>query len=344
MKKQDVAVAVDNGRQFMTGASGRWAGERLLQALREGRAISPRELRTADTLRKDEWKAFDEALVEEGMIRLRGIADLMAAGLTIPVTGAMGKTIMEYEKVTDMNPAEVSLSGVVRTEDDRQEFTLGNVPLPIIHKDFNLNLRTLTSSRNRGESLDTSQARVAGRLVAEMLEQMLFLGSKTFGGSPIYGYLTHPDRNQIDFATAGELWNAAGKTGEEILLDVLAMIAAAEADRFFGPYWMYVPSNFSPKLEEDFKSNSDKSIRQRLMEVDRIAKIQTVDQLTASNVVLAQATQDVVALVTGEPLQSIQWDIEGGFVIKFKAFQIAVPLIRSDAQLRSGVVHLHSLA
>ena len=332
-------AAVQGGGDFWGGASGRWAGERLIEAMDAGRQISPSELRTNTTLRKDEWTAFDEALVEEGIIRLRGVADLIAAGLTIPVANAMGKTTLEYEKVTDMEPAGVSLSGVPRTEDDRVEFELDSVPLPITHKDFDLNLRTLVASRNRGEALDTTQARVAGRMVAERQEQMLFLGGPTFAGKAIYGYTNHPDRNPVSFVTNGS-WELTAKTGGNILEDVLTCIAAAETDRYFGPYWLYVPSNYSLKLEEDFKANSDKTIRQRLMEIDRLQSIKTVDQLTASNVILVQATRDVTALVMGEPLQSVQWDIEGGFIIKFKAFTIQIPLIRSDAQNRSGVVHL----
>jgi len=232
---QAVTAAVEGGRDFWGGSSGRWAGERLLKALSAGRLLTPSELRTLETLRKDEWKAFDEALVEEGLIRLRGVADLLAAGLTIPVANAMGKTILEYEKVTDMNPAETTLSGVARTEDDRPEFELGTLPLPITHKDFNLNLRHLVASRSRGEPLDTTQARVAGRKVSERLEQMLFLGGPVFGGSTIYGYLTHPNRNQVSFVTNGS-WELTAKTGSNILEDVLACITAAEADRYFGPY------------------------------------------------------------------------------------------------------------
>jgi len=324
------------------GPSGRWAGEQLLRALKEGRPITPQELRTLDTLRKDEWIHLDTALVEEGTIRLRGIADLMAAGLTIPVANAMGKTMFQWEKMADMNPAEVSLSGVARTEDDRVDFSLGQIPLPITHKDFNLNLRTLSASRTQGESLDTTQARVAGRLVAEQLESMLFVGGKTFVGSTIYGYLNHPNRNEIDFTDNYE-WTHASKTGATIMADVMAMIVAMEADRMFGPYWLYVPSGYSTILEGDFKAASDRSIRQRLAEIDRIQKITVVDQLTANNVVMVQATRDVVALIEGEPLQTVQWDIEGGFILKMKAFQIAVPLIRADAQGRCGVVVLKQL-
>lgn len=338
--KMGELAKTEGGKAFWGGSSGRWAGEQLLKVLEAGGEISPAALRTLTTLRRDEWIAFDEALVEEGVIRLKGVADLLAAGLTIPVANAMGKTVFQYEQVTDMNPAQVSLDGASRTENDRQEFDIENLPLPITHKDFFINLRTLTASRNRGESLDTTQVRTAGRLVSEELERMLFQGGKTFGGNTIYGYMNHPNRNPVNFEAVGGAWANAAKTGAQIIADVLTMIAAAETDRYYGPYWLYVPRNSSVKLEEDFKANSDKTIRQRIMEIDGIRAVQTVDQLTASNIILVQATVDVTAMVEGIPLQTVQWDVQGGFVINFKAFQISVPLIRADAQGRSGVVHM----
>jgi len=326
--------------QFWGGASGRWAGEQLMKVLANGGQISPSALRTLDTLRKDEWKELDDALIEEGHIRLRGVADLMAAGLVRTVANGMGKTIFQWEKITDMNPAQVSLDGIVRSEGDRQEFSLENLPLPITHKDFFLNLRTLSASRERGESLDTTQVRTAGRLVAEQTENLLFNGyANTFGGFNIYGYTTHPDRNTAGFG-AGGVWSGAAKTGSEILADLLTMVGGLEADRYFGPYWLYVPGNTSVKLEEDFKTNSDKTIRQRLLEVDQLAAIRTVDQLPADNIILVQGTSDVVVMVEGETLQTIQWDVEGGFQINFKAFTINVPLVRSDALGNSGVFHM----
>jgi len=330
---------VQKGRDFAAMASGRWAGERLSRALRSTNRISPAVWRTNDTLRKDEWIHLDEALVEEGVIRLRGVQDLIAAGQVIPVANAMGKTIVEYEKVTDMEPAVVSLDPAARSDLDRQEFELARVPLPVTHKDFDLSLRTLAASRETGEALDTTQARTAGRLVSERLEQMLFQGlTGNFGGFPVYGYTTHPDRNVSAFG-AGGAWSGAGKTGEEILADLLSAIGVLQDDRMYGPYWVYVSANTSTKLEEDFKAESDKTIRQRLMEVDMVQAIRVVDQLAADNVVITQASIDVAAWVMGETTQTVQWDIYGGFKIAFKAFAIQVPLIRSDASGRSGVFH-----
>ena len=330
---------VQRGRDFADGASGRWAGERLSKALKKSNRISPAVWRTNDTLRKDEWIHLDEALVEEGVIRLRGVQDLIDNGQVIPVANAMGKTIVEYEKVTDMEPAIVSLDPAARSDLDRQEFELARVPLPVTHKDFNLSLRTLAASRETGEALDTTQARTAGRLVSERLEQMLFQGlTGNFGGFPVYGYTTHPDRNPSGFG-AGGAWSLGAKTGEQILDDLLAAIVVENADRFYGPFNVYLPANTSTKMEEDFKAESDKTIRSRLLEVDMVNDIRVVDQLPADNVIIAQSTIDVAAWVMGEATQTVQWDLYGGFKVAFKAFAIQVPLIRSDAQGRSGVFH-----
>ena len=332
-------VTLDDGRAIFAGASGKWAGERMLRAMAEGRPLTSGELRTLDTLRKNEWIYLDEQLVAEATIRLVGVADLKAAGLVRNVPNSLGTTVYQYEKITDMEPASVSLDGAVRTQNDRQEFLLEGLPLPIIHKDFFLNLRTLTASRQRGESLDTTQTRTAGRLVAEMEEYMLFRGGKTFGGLTIYGYTNHPNRNTSGFGTNGN-WVQTAKTGENMLADVQTLISLLEGDRMNGPYWLYLPRNYSVVVGSDFKANSDKTILQRIRELDGIAAIRVADQLPSNNILLVQATSDVVLWVQGEPLQTVQWDMDGGFRINFKAWEIAVPLIRADAQGRCGVAHM----
>jgi uncharacterized linocin/CFP29 family protein len=331
--------AVVSGTRSMTaGKNGKWAAERWIKALKEGRPLSSVELRTNDTLRKDEWKAFDTAVIEEAAIRLRGVADLIAAGLTIPVPNAIGKTIFEYEKMTDLEDAIVSMTGVVRSENDRVDFSAAGVPLPITHKDFNLDLRHLAGSRTSGEPLDTVNARLAGRKVGEKTEEMLFIGGKTWAGLTIYGYTTHPNRNTSAFGTGGA-WTGA-KTGAEILADVNTMKAGLDGDRMPGPYALYVGSAANLHLDNDFKATSDRTIRERLLTVDGITSIRSSDKMPAAAVVMVQMTRDVVVMLDGEPLQTVQWDVNGGFEIAFKAWQILIPLLRADAQGRSGIFHM----
>ncbi len=331
-------MLTQDGQAFLTGSKGSWAGLRLFAALQAGRQISPKELRTNDVLRKDEWISFDQVLVEEGRIRLQGVQDLIGAGLTTPIANALGKTLHQWEDVTDMEPAEVSLDGIARTGNDRQVFSINGVPLPITHKDFGIGLRTLAASRTTGETLDTSQAQVSGRLVTEGLENMLFNGGPTYGGNAIYGYTTHPNRNIAGFGAG--TWSASGRTGAEILTDVLTMKSVLMADRFYGPYWIYIPANIDTKFEEDYKAESDDTIRERILRINRVDRITTVDQLADDSVIMVQASKDVVSWGNGEPLQTIQWDLNGLAGVEFKAFAIQVPIIKADVIGRSGVFHM----
>jgi uncharacterized linocin/CFP29 family protein len=326
---------------FSRGSSGRWATAQLKKAFNEGRALSASALRTLDTLRHEEWKVFDDALVQEATIRLVAVGDLIAGGLVRPVANSLGKMVFGYEQETLFDAATTSLDGRSRTPDDRVEFQLKQLPLPITHKDFNLNLRQLSASREKGEALDTTAVRQAGRVCAEQLEYMLFRGGPTFGGMAIYGYTTHPDRNTHAF-DSGKSWDDASKTGASFVLDVLQMISIAQGDRFFGPYTIYVPTIAGVNLSADYNPGTanTQTIKERLLKIEGLSAIRVADQMVPAQVVMKQDTIDVAAWVQGEPLQTVQWDEDGGFDINFKAFAIGVPLIRSTASGKSGVVHL----
>lgn len=332
----------DLGGNPFNGGSGRWATAQLKAAAAQGKPLNAAVLRTLDTLRHEEWKYFDEALVQEALIQLKGVADLQGAGLVRPVANSLGKTVFAYEKITFMDQADVSMDGLTRTNNDRQEYEMLNLPLPMTHKDFFLDLRTLTASREKGEPLDTTQVRTAGRVIAERAEDMLYNGGPTFGALPIYGYTNFPDRNTGSFGTNGN-WatSNSAKTGPNILEDVLTMIESLQTARFYGPYWIYVDRAASAKLEDDYNPTfSTKTNRQRILEIDGIQKLQVVDKMPANQVVMVNASMDTAAWIQGETLQTVQWDEGGGFKINFKAFQIGVPLLRSDAQHRCGIYHM----
>jgi uncharacterized linocin/CFP29 family protein len=326
-------ATAESPKTFLTGTSGRWAAERFMAALKAGRPISPQELRTAELLFQDEWKVIDTAIIESAAVRLRGVADLIGAGLVKPIPNAMAKTIYEYFKGGDMDPAIVSLDGVTRAENDRMEQTSAAMPLPITHKDFYLNLRTLEASRLSGEGLDTTYLRVCGTKIAEETERMLFQGGKTFGALTIYGYTTHPNRNTTTYGTGGA-WTGT-KTGEQILADVLAWISIMNTDRRYGPFWIYVSSANNVFIQNDFKTASDKSIMARLLEIPEVGAIRVSEFLPSGAIVVVDPQPEVVQMLDGEALQSVQWDAHGGFEVHFKAF-----LIRADYAGRSGILHI----
>lgn len=333
---------VAEAKQLFSGATGRWATQQLKAAALAGQALTCAALRTADTLRHEEWKFFDDVLVKAAVIRLVGVADLLNAGLVRPVSNALGKTVFGYEMETDMSPASTSMDGISRTANDRVEFKPGFLPLPITHKDFFINLRLLSASREKGEALDTTQVQLAGRVVAEQLEKMLFQGGPTFSGMPIYGYTTHPNRVTSVGFTSNKNFGDATKPAADFVTDTLAFIAALKAQRHYGPYWVYVPTDAEMNLEKDYLQTgstfSNQTIRQRLESISSVLSVKVADQLPSGHVVVVQATPEVTSWVQGETLQTVQWDEYGGFEINFKAFAIGAPLIRVDYSGKSGLL------
>lgn len=294
-------------------------------------------LRTNDVLRKDDWVRFDKAVVDIARGRLRGVADLYAAGLTYSVPNALGVTRVEWERQSDMSPAQIDMSGVTEGRNDRLTWDLVGIPLPIIHKDFNINIRALHASRNGGSPLDTTQAEVAARKVAEAAEAMLFdgYGSIVMQNSTIYGYTTAPDRSTVSAAAAD--WDAT-TDGANILADVMEMIGKLQADKFYGPYVLYVPLDYHTNLGNDFKTNSDKTIMQRLKEVPGIQDIRPSENLT-SEAILVQLTRDVVDMIDGMQPTTLMWPSHGGMVYNFKVMAIMAPRFKSDRNGQSGICH-----
>jgi len=227
------------------------------------------------TLRKDEWKQYDQAVLKAAMERLVGVQDLVSRGLTFTTNG-LGTTVLEYEDMSDIENAQISMDASTRDKRDRPEFDINYLPLPITHKDFQLNARVLAASRTTGTALDTTMAELAGRKVAEKIESVLFTGASgyAFGGGTIRGYMDFDHRSQV---TLENHWNDSAATGAGILVDCLAMKQASINDRYYGPWVLYIPTNFETALDEDFKAASDKTIRQRILEIGGITDIKVAD-------------------------------------------------------------------
>ena len=297
------------------------------------------QVNTNGTLRRDEWKTLDAAILGISETRLNGVADLMAKGLVFNLGNAMGTTVLETHDVGDALEAELTMDGISRGQNDRLEYGTNYLPIPIIHADYEINSRVLAASRALGNALDTGMAERAARKVTEKLENMLFTStSYSFGSGTIYGYLNHPDRNQETLSLA---WDDASKTGLLILDDVRAMKQASIDAKHYGPWVLYIPTSYETVLDKDYAAaKGSNTIRERILKIAGISDIKVVDTLTDDNVVLVQMTSDVVRLVKGMPIQTVQWKTEGNFINKYKVMTIQVPQVRSDQDGNSGIVHL----
>lgn len=294
---------------------------------------------THATLRRDEWKQLDEAVLKIAEQRLGGIQDLIDNNLVYNLGNAMGTTVLEWHDVSDALEAELTMDGVTRAKGDRVNYGTNYLPIPIIHADYEINARVLEASRRLGNPLDTTLAERAARKVQEKLEEMLFTNTTyTFGGGTIYSYLNHPNRNTVTLSTN---WDASSKTGAQIIQDVLNMKQASINAYHYGPWMLYVPTAYETVLDEDYDSTTPgTTIRERILKISGIKGVKVIDKLPANNVLLVQMTSDVVRLVRGMGLQNVQWKTEGNFITKYKVMTIQVPQIRSDQNNKTGIVHL----
>lgn len=292
----------------------------------------------AATLRRDEWKTLDEAVMAISRTRLSGIQDLIDNNLTYNLGNAMGTTVLEWHSMHDAMEAALTMDGVTRGQGDRITYETNYLPIPIIHVDYEINSRVLAASRSLGNPLDTSSAEAAARKVSEKLENMLFTNETyAFGGGTIYSYLNHPNRNVVALGTA---WTS--DTAANILTDVFNMKQASIDAKHYGPWMLYIPTAYEVMLDKDYDATTaqGRTIRARILEIAGIKGIKVVDTLPTGNVLLVQMTSDVVRLVRGMGIQNIEWQTEGKFVNKYKVITIQVPQVRADADGNSGIVHL----
>lgn len=300
------------------------------------------------TLRRDEWKQLDDAVMMVSEQRLVGVQDLRSRGLVMTLGNGMGTTVLEWHDVSDALSATISMDGVTRGDADRPKYQHNYIPLPIVHVDYELNERALAVSRRMGNPLDTTLAERAGRKVAEKLEEMLFTNTTYSYGeaddrnrNTIYSYINHPDRNQVTLSTYGN-WDDSGTTPTEIINSVRAMKQASINAYHYGPWVLYVPTAYETVLDDDYDTSgqSTQTIRERILKIEGITDVKVIDKLPANNVVLVEMTTDVVRWINGLNIQNVEWSTEGNMVHKYKVMTIQVPQIRSDQPGNSGVVHM----
>jgi uncharacterized linocin/CFP29 family protein len=290
------------------------------------------------TLRRDEWIQIDQAVVIAARERLRLIADLRGSGLTYNLPNGMGKTVLVSQRMGDITSAIVSMDPARKSEGDRPEFDMINLPLPVIHKDFHFSARQIATSRNSGQSIDVTTAQLAARRVAEEAEKLALgvSGSFTYGGGTVYGLTNFPGRTTTTVTHPTQSnWNGA------LFVDqMLAMRQLSTNQFYFGPWVLYVSPNWDQFLDDDYSTlKGDLTLRQRVLQIQGIQDVRTLDFLSGYQVILVQQTSDVIRLVMGMDITTLQWETDGGMMLHFKIMAIMVPQIREDIQGQTGLIH-----
>jgi uncharacterized linocin/CFP29 family protein len=302
----------------------------------EGRVFTTN---TATSLSYDAYKQFDTTVIQVLRERLRAVADVRGAGLVYNLPNGMAHTVLAYQKIGDFTRATVSMDPSRRSEMDRPESDIAYFPLPIVHKDFDISARELMSSRLGLMPLDTTNAALAARKVSEEMEDML-LGTVApfkYAGNYVYGYRTLPER-----ATKFDLTTPTGSNGATVIGEILALRQLLINDKHYGPYVLYVNSQWSTVLDNDFSTlKGADTLRQRILRIDDITDVRVCDRLPTTNweCLLVELKTETVRMVMGTEVQTVQWESQGGMMRHFKVMAMQPIQLRGDTAGNSGVAH-----
>ena len=289
-------------------------------------------------LRKNEWQFLDERLVEVARPRLQLINTLQASGQSVNFPEAYSHSIYQYERVSDIDDAVISMSPKSNTGNDRTTVDIVSIPLPIIHKEFSLEAREIAIARKTGQRLPVHMLEYCGRKVAEAAERLVLgtWGSYTYGGQSLFGLTNFPGRNIGAFLnpTVGG-WNPS-----MLYNSVLQMIQAAHDDFQYGPYNLFYSPALMRFMLQDYTANyAGPNVLGKLQQIPGIANIQQLDYLTGNQLLLVQRDQMTASVLMGMDLRTVQWSTDGGETINFRVMAMMVPLMRTDQLGRSGIVH-----
>lgn len=324
-----VAAAVQGLRTFASDTGNKSIIRRLID-----NNFDMRALRTNDLLRKEEWVQLDTAMIQIATVRLRVMQVLRERGLTKPLDG-LGVMLSQYERLSDMTEAEVSMSGTARSQEDSNNFDLISVPIPVISKDFRINIRRLLASRRNGEGIDVTQIQTATRKVSEMVCQLIFFGYPgKLDGNTLEGLLTAANRNLV----TGSSWAAQDAAYNQ----TVSAITALQADHFYGPYGMFVNNTQFLQLLT-YVTNRDMTFLQRLQGIPNLSFIEPADQLAAGRAVIFQLTPDVFDLAIAQDITNVEWDEKGGLEANYKVMTALAPRPKNDQSGQSGIADISGI-
>lgn len=293
-------------------------------------------------MRYDDWKKIDEIVLKTAKPRLKAVNTIRGNGQSYTLANGMAYTSLQTERQSDISPAIISMDGNRQSEGDRPVFDIINLPLPLIHKDFQLPLRQVLSSRNGGSPLDTTTVELAARRCAEQAEQLLLGTAPTyaFGGGTVYGITNFP--NRITYTMTNPA--GGGYLPSQTLADILAMKLASQNAYHFGPWTVLASLDWDQYLDNDYIINtngttSGVTLRERIKKIDGITDVVTVDYLPTKTMVLVMNATEVCRMVIGMDFVTVQWETNGGFMLNYKIIGIMVPQVRADIVGNSGIVH-----
>lgn len=323
--------------------------ERGLAANTVDRATMYEVLAANDLLRRDQAREMEETLTRVARRDLVGVADLRSAGLSTTMAAGIGATVYQFDNVGAMSDARQHMSVSDLGDEDQVDYANNFVPIPVTSKPFRLDQRQIAAGQQGGgEDIDTTNVGEATRRVIDKLEETLVNGGDvnlTVDGNQvgIPGYTTLSARDTVTLSTVWDTLQSNGNL-DNAVEDVLTMRSNLRDNGFGGPYTLYIPSNYDGLIDDDYKAETDRTLRERLVAMNGINQVKVLPALADDNVLLVQMTESVVQMPVGQDITTVTWDLNGGLASKWVvmgvlSFALKIARDESDNNV-AGISHL----
>lgn len=327
--------------QFITGENLRRPDNPTARGLAGAilRYGSINEIRAAAALPADSQRVMDAGVARAEREELVLVNDLIAAGLTRPL-GDNWLAILElgWSEGNEVGHAQRTMVPKARGERQVPDQARRVIPIFCTWDDFSFDVRRLLNSQMIGQPLDNDVAEMATRNVNDAIEDQAWNGAGfTVHGNGAPGVLNAPNVNSTTY-TGGEAWSVAGHTGEEIVGDVSAMIESSVNAGFSGPWNLYMPRNYSLKIDQDYKAAATTTTRQRLLEIDGLANLRVSTKLPANTTALIPMNRNVIDVIIGQTPRLVAWTDGPGWEYFFCVLAGVVVRVRSTYGNKSGIV------
>lgn len=289
----------------------------------------------AMTLPKDVWGDWDREAVEIQRELLVVFNDL-ASAVQMPMP--IGKLVHYFQTISDSGNVNVSLDGRSKARTDQPTIDYYGTPLPIIDSTFSYGWRQIEAARTEGFQMDASARANAMYKVAEKLEDIALNGDATVvvGGAQLYGLRNHPRRNT---RTTGVVLN--GATGDQWLVEIRGLLRELHDANFKVPATIYVNwDDWFYASNTDFKANGDKTIAQRVREIEGVREVIPADKVPANEMIAVVKNRRVLQVLNGMPMTTrAQFRANPEDDYNFVTMAAASLEIKFDATLQCGVAH-----
>ena len=290
------------------------------------------------------WKRTEE-MIDDAVVRIGREGLVIAADridqFSVPMPNWLANLTLTSHKVGESRRANVGMvPGSMPDGGGIQDKVPYTHPIYLIWDEAGFNVRELAAAQQMGRPLETDEVEQAVRNVNFAAEDIIINGlDVNIAGHASPGLLDTTNTQAYETNTA---WDNAGKTGAEIVTDVLAMRAVLSADKYYGPYTLYVPTLYGAALQRPFDSAGGTSVTiqgflQQLEFGGRNLRLRTADLLPANRTLLVQDTAQVCDVIVGQAPVAINPKPELEFSSKWLVYACIVPRVKSNILGNFGI-------